>query len=248
MAQNVGSSSALSGKVLALVVPSTAVGALLALMFESRPEQPLIGALAFGVAFLVAFVCSVGLARRLGGSDVPLRVGGAAREPAVPRWNDLEPGEPGHSGAGRTRSERSGDERSSPHHLSPELSCPEPSRAASGRAGSEIRDQRGFEVRAPRGSAGPLTHVPVGEQQWWEAPPRRRSSAGSGDATRPTVRSLHDYEFRPQIASCPNCNGFALDVAGRPGRPEYTFTCRDCRCATTWLPGSDWPPIRHDIR
>ena len=61
---------------------------------------------------------------------------------------------------------------------------------------------------------------------------------------------LADFDaHRAQIAQCPRCAGFELDL--RRDGPVIAFTCRNPHCRHTWewQPGTAWPPtvVRHNL-
>jgi hypothetical protein len=84
--------------------------------------------------------------------------------------------------------------------------------------------------------------------EWWNqtalpaAPPATQSA-------RKAV-PLADFDaHRAQIAQCPRCAGFELDLR-RDGQ-VCSFTCRNPHCRNTWdwRPGTAWPPtvVRHNL-
>ncbi|MDL5158986.1 hypothetical protein [Actinomycetospora termitidis] len=57
-----------------------------------------------------------------------------------------------------------------------------------------------------------------------------------------TLRALAGYEHPTQLAVCPECAGYALDIAAQGNR--YGFRCQTCRAHWDWRPGEGWPPVR----
>ena len=94
-------------------------------------------------------------------------------------------------------------------------------------------------VPPPRPTPAPTDTT--NERQWWNetgkpAPPL--------PVVRPEAEPLPGFNaHQAQIAQCPNCASFELDV--RRDERAYAFQCRNPSCRTTWewAPGSAWPPI-----
>jgi hypothetical protein len=90
--------------------------------------------------------------------------------------------------------------------------------------------------------------APKTNDQWWNQ---------TGKPTPPPVAQaetksvpLTDFDaHRVQIAQCPRCAGFELDVR-RDGQ-AYAFECHNPHCRTRWewLPGTAWPAtvVRHNL-
>jgi hypothetical protein len=84
--------------------------------------------------------------------------------------------------------------------------------------------------------------------QWWQQTGKPAATTTPVAAPKEPVPArkesvpLKDFDaHRAQIAQCPRCGGFELDVR-RDGH-ACAFTCRnpDCRAAWEWLPGTAWP-------
>ncbi|NUT99195.1 MAG: hypothetical protein HOY78_45045 [Saccharothrix sp.] len=77
--------------------------------------------------------------------------------------------------------------------------------------------------------------------QWWQQTGKPTTATKPVAARKESV-PLKDFDaHRAQIAQCPRCGGFELDVR-RDGH-ACAFTCRnpDCRATWEWLPGTAWP-------
>jgi hypothetical protein len=90
--------------------------------------------------------------------------------------------------------------------------------------------------------------APPPNNDWWNQTNR--------PAARPAVQTarkavpLADFDaHRAQIAQCPRCAGFELDL--RRDDEVCAFTCRNPHCRNTWewQPGTAWPPtvVRHNL-
>ena len=108
------------------------------------------------------------------------------------------------------------------------------------------------QVPAPPSPAPiPPASVPSrpANNEWWTQTGKPTASPPVLQAARKTV-PLTDFDaHRAQIAQCPRCAGFELDLR-RDGH-ACVFTCRNPRCRTTWewQPGTAWPPtvVRHNL-
>ncbi|MEJ2853114.1 MULTISPECIES: hypothetical protein [unclassified Saccharothrix] len=83
--------------------------------------------------------------------------------------------------------------------------------------------------------------APDANGQWWNRTSAPAATPQAAQAPRESV-SLNDFDaHRAQIAQCPRCGGFELDV--RQDGHACAFTCRnpDCRTTWEWLPGTAWP-------
>jgi hypothetical protein len=91
--------------------------------------------------------------------------------------------------------------------------------------------------------------APVANSEWWTQTAKPATSPQADQVAKKAV-PLADFDaHRAQIAQCPNCAGFELDVR-RDGQ-ACAFTCRNPHCRTTWewRPGTAWPPtvVRHNL-
>jgi hypothetical protein len=80
---------------------------------------------------------------------------------------------------------------------------------------------------------------PPAERQWWnESKPAAAPAVAPAEAK--PLSSLDASQA--QIAQCPHCASFELDV--HRTRRAYAFQCRNPNCRTTWEwePGTAWPP------
>lgn len=85
--------------------------------------------------------------------------------------------------------------------------------------------------------------------EWWNQTAVPASSPPAVQTARKAV-PLTDFDaHRAQIAQCPRCAGFELDLR-RDGQ-VCAFTCRNPHCRNTWewRPGTAWPPtvVRHNL-
>lgn len=103
-------------------------------------------------------------------------------------------------------------------------------------------------VRTP--PPAPPAHVPTppASNEWWTrtGPPVATPAIQTAKKAVP----LADFDaHRAQIAQCPRCAGFELDLR-RDGQ-VCSFTCRNPHCRNTWdwPPGTAWPPtvVRHNL-
>jgi hypothetical protein len=90
--------------------------------------------------------------------------------------------------------------------------------------------------------------TPKPNDQWWTQTGKPTAAPPSQPETNSVP--LKDFDaHRVQIAQCPRCAGFELDVR-REGR-GYAFECHDphCRNRWEWLPGTAWPAtvVRHNL-
>lgn len=90
--------------------------------------------------------------------------------------------------------------------------------------------------------------APKPNDQWWT----QTGKPAAVPPPQPETNSvpLKDFDaHRVQIAQCPRCAGFELDVR-REGR-GYAFECHNphCRNRWEWLPGTAWPAtvVRHNL-
>ncbi|MCP2242625.1 hypothetical protein [Lentzea aerocolonigenes] len=90
--------------------------------------------------------------------------------------------------------------------------------------------------------------TPKANDQWWT----QTGKPVTAPPPQPETNSvpLEDFDaHRVQIAQCPRCAGFELDVR-REGR-GYAFECHNphCRNRWEWLPGTAWPAtvVRHNL-
>lgn len=94
-----------------------------------------------------------------------------------------------------------------------------------------------------------LTPTRATNTEWWNQTGTPAASPQVVHAAKKAV-PLADFDaHRAQIAQCPRCGGFELDVR-RDGQ-ACAFTCRNPFCRTTWewLPGTAWPAtvVRHNL-
>ncbi len=87
----------------------------------------------------------------------------------------------------------------------------------------------------------PAQSEQAGVSDWWKhgPVPPPAPSAGSRRAPAP---DLSTYLAFTQIAQCPNCGAFGLEI-GRI-RGGWGFRCDSCSYTWAWRPGTPWPPIR----
>lgn len=241
-------------QVLGLAVPGVVVGGLLALIVAPHPRLPA-GVIALVLAIAVAVLVWVLVLTRTG--EEP------AFRPRPPQDRVLGPGRsdppPPVTDAGSTESAAANGLSTIRNPALPDRGPSEPSanppsgasleRMPTGNPGEAMSTTppptTPVPVIPPVRPAPPEpatiapprpTHVVVGE--WWKGP-----AAGRRAAAAPGLE-LEDADQPTQIASCPRCNGFELDVTGRGSR--YDFTCRRCSHTWSWQAGEDWPPVRTD--
>jgi len=78
--------------------------------------------------------------------------------------------------------------------------------------------------------------------EWWEGHVAARPGERTGPKPVPRTVSLSQFIDRAQIAQCPRCCAFRIDVDDRAA--ELLFECRECRQRWTWQPGTPWPDIQ----
>ncbi len=124
----------------------------------------------------------------------------------------------------------------------------------------EIPKARGSDVKAHVASPGDdvpedaiLDHglaVLVGNSQsrpdisWWDQPHEDLSQQSQTDHEYVPV-DLDRYKQRSQIAQCPACGNFRLDVS-HPHSNGYSLRCVDCGHFWSWTPGTSWPGLKVD--
>ena len=88
--------------------------------------------------------------------------------------------------------------------------------------------------------ANPQQAGDAGGADWWQrnlpAPPP------SQGARRAPAPDLSSYLSFTQIAQCPNCGAFGLEIGHVRG--GWGFRCESCAHTWTWRPGTPWPQIR----
>ncbi len=88
---------------------------------------------------------------------------------------------------------------------------------------------------------------PPGGGNWWRdhvaatPPAGRTGSPSSAPRARPPKVDLTQFLDQAQIAQCPRCGAFALDVDNRAA--EWLFACKECGQRWPWQPGTPWPGI-----
>jgi hypothetical protein len=83
-----------------------------------------------------------------------------------------------------------------------------------------------------------------GDSDWWKRGPVP-PPAPSADARRAPAPDLYTYLQYAQIAQCPNCGSFALDLKRIPDGSGWGVRCNSCDVKTwAWRPGAPWPPVR----
>lgn len=114
-----------------------------------------------------------------------------------------------------------------------------------------IPPQAQAQAQAPAPKPMPALPAPAPKtnNQWWD---QTGKPAGAPPAAQAATKAVPLTDFdahRVQIAQCPRCAGFELDVR-RDGR-AYAFTCHNphCRNSWEWRPGTAWPPtvVRHNL-
>ncbi|MFD9700793.1 hypothetical protein [Lentzea sp. NPDC059081] len=90
--------------------------------------------------------------------------------------------------------------------------------------------------------------APAPRNDWWNQ--TSRPVAPPPVQTARKAVPLHDFDaHRAQIAQCPRCAGFELDL--RRDDEVCAFTCRNPHCRTEWewRQGTPWPPtvVRHNL-
>ena len=84
----------------------------------------------------------------------------------------------------------------------------------------------------------PAEQVEKRETEWW----KRDTLPATAESRTPSQRQEFDAR-RAQVAHCPRCGGFELDVH----RVErgYAFRCRNGGCGNTWdwALGRTWPAV-----
>jgi hypothetical protein len=81
----------------------------------------------------------------------------------------------------------------------------------------------------------------AGGPDWWKNGPVPPPQPSAG-ARRAPAPDLSTYLAFTQIAQCPNCGAFGLEI-GRI-RGGWGFRCDSCAYTWAWRPGTPWPPIR----
>ncbi len=90
-----------------------------------------------------------------------------------------------------------------------------------------------------------------GGQPWWEQPGAAAaapSAAPPADDRVPRHARLAaakyaDFSDQAQIAQCPRCGSFCIEV-GPQATPPWHFACYECGRDWTWRPGIPWPPVQ----
>jgi hypothetical protein len=81
------------------------------------------------------------------------------------------------------------------------------------------------------------------EESWWKLAPKGPPPPSPG-ARRVPAPDLSTYlsATQIQIAQCPNCGAFGLEMGEVRG--GWGFRCESCEHTWAWRPGMPWPPIR----
>jgi hypothetical protein len=102
------------------------------------------------------------------------------------------------------------------------------------------------EPGVPARPVARLVQPPPGGQSdgeaWWQGHVADRAPERTGSQPAPRAVSLSHFIDRAQIAQCPRCGAFRIDVDDRAS--EWLFECRECRQRWTWQPGTPWPDIQ----
>jgi hypothetical protein len=98
------------------------------------------------------------------------------------------------------------------------------------------------------GDAGTNTVVqlmPAGPEQaganWWKNGPVPPPKPSPGERRAPAP-DLSTYLAFSQIAQCPNCGAFGLEI--RHVRGGWGFRCESCSYTWAWRPDTPWPTTR----
>ncbi len=76
---------------------------------------------------------------------------------------------------------------------------------------------------------------------WWNKGPVPPPAPSPGERRAPAP-DLSAYLAFTQIAQCPNCGAFGLEIGQIRG--GWGFRCESCAYTWAWRPGAPWPPIR----
>lgn len=178
---------------------------------------------AVGFSLIVAVVALCALAGGLLDAEAPRRLPSKRRhpsrhsadQPAPPRPDVAPPlPRPGQPGAAGAAPARNLDGAAPGVYQSPRL-------------GSGIRtwwDQPGAEPGAPPAAAPPAD----------DRVPRHAWLPAAGLAPRGD---------QAQIAQCPECGSFRVDVVTQ-AVPPWQFGCHECGRGWTWRPGAPWPSVQ----
>ena len=76
---------------------------------------------------------------------------------------------------------------------------------------------------------------------WWQKGPVPPPQPSAG-ARRAPAPDLSAYLAFTQIAQCPNCGAFGLEIGQIRG--GWGFRCESCAYTWAWRPGTPWPTTR----
>jgi hypothetical protein len=76
---------------------------------------------------------------------------------------------------------------------------------------------------------------------WWQKGPVPAPPPSAG-ARRAPAPDLSAYLAFTQIAQCPNCGAFGLEIGQVRG--GWGFRCESCAYTWAWRPGTPWPTTR----
>jgi hypothetical protein len=82
------------------------------------------------------------------------------------------------------------------------------------------------------------------EPSWWDQQQADQSLPIVSDPRTRAPVELDRYVQRSQIAQCPRCGNFKLDVSHEP--IGYSLKCQQCRHMWSWTPGSTWGALNVD--
>jgi len=87
----------------------------------------------------------------------------------------------------------------------------------------------------------PVRSEQVGGSDWWTKGPVPPPQPSQG-ARRAPAPDLSAYLAFTQIAQCPNCGAFGLEIGQIRG--GWGFRCDSCAYTWAWRPGTPWPVTR----